>query len=142
MSNQVGDCFKFLWPFHNVRTLKRTNFNRPFYLLLDQGFFWWHGVLILLASRKRWSTRPLLTASKRPSPVFKKSSRLTAPTKLNKAMLKTCWGPLQELETSVSGLSFVQLLPVLIFLVKTPDDKEKNKQTNDTRRRTKNVIWK
>ena len=30
----------------------------------------------------------------------------------------------------------------LIFLVKTPDDKEKNKQTNDTRRRTKNVIWK
>ena len=21
MSNQVGDCFKFLWPFHNVRTL-------------------------------------------------------------------------------------------------------------------------
>ena len=22
MSNQVGDCFKFLWPFQNVRTLK------------------------------------------------------------------------------------------------------------------------
>ena len=21
MSNQVGDCFKFLWPFQNVRTL-------------------------------------------------------------------------------------------------------------------------
>ena len=21
MSNRVGDCFKFLWPFHNVRTL-------------------------------------------------------------------------------------------------------------------------
>merc|ERR1712210_155517 len=56
----------------------------------DQGFFWWHGVLILLASRKRWSTQPLLTASKRPLPVFKKSSRLMAPTKLNKALLKTC----------------------------------------------------
>merc|ERR1712203_1283677 len=39
-------------------------------------------------SRKRWSTRPLSTASKRPLPVFKKSSRLMAPTKLNKAMLK------------------------------------------------------
>ena len=26
MSNQVGDCFKFVWPFHNIRTLKqRTN---------------------------------------------------------------------------------------------------------------------
>ena len=22
MSNQVGDCFKFLWPFQNVRTLQ------------------------------------------------------------------------------------------------------------------------
>ena len=22
MSNQVGDCFKFLWPFQNDRTLK------------------------------------------------------------------------------------------------------------------------
>jgi hypothetical protein len=24
MSNQVGDCFKFLWHFQNVRTLGRT----------------------------------------------------------------------------------------------------------------------
>ena len=24
MSNQVGDCFKFLWPFQNVRTLIKT----------------------------------------------------------------------------------------------------------------------
>ena len=25
MSNQVGDCFKFLWPFQNVRTLFKTS---------------------------------------------------------------------------------------------------------------------
>ena len=25
MSNQVGDCFKFLWPFQNVRTLLSTS---------------------------------------------------------------------------------------------------------------------
>ena len=25
MSNQVGDCFKFLWPFQNVRTLALAN---------------------------------------------------------------------------------------------------------------------
>ena len=25
MSNQLGDCFKFLWPFQNVRTLRITN---------------------------------------------------------------------------------------------------------------------
>ena len=25
MSNQVGDCFKFLWSFQNVRTLQPVN---------------------------------------------------------------------------------------------------------------------
>ena len=27
MSNQVGDCFKFLWPFQNVRTLNEEILN-------------------------------------------------------------------------------------------------------------------
>ena len=27
MSNRVGDCFKFLWPFQNVRTLPKTDDN-------------------------------------------------------------------------------------------------------------------
>ena len=25
MSNQVGDCFKFFWPFQDVRTLFKTS---------------------------------------------------------------------------------------------------------------------
>ena len=32
MSNQVGDCFKFLWPFQNVRTLKGNRDTKTFKL--------------------------------------------------------------------------------------------------------------
>ena len=37
MSNQVGDCFKFLWPFHNVRTLTRM-FNTKLKIQLSDWY--------------------------------------------------------------------------------------------------------
>ena len=32
MSNQVGDCFKFLWPFQNVRTLNLADYSIQQYI--------------------------------------------------------------------------------------------------------------
>ena len=32
MSNQVGDCFKFLWPFQNVRTLDLADYSIQQYI--------------------------------------------------------------------------------------------------------------
>ena len=62
MSNQGVDCFKFLWPFQNVRTLKNTlicqgNFLMLFDLLLcecncslEQQLFFLHPATICLDS--------------------------------------------------------------------------------------------
>ena len=67
MSNQVGDCFKFLWPFQNVRTLKnvfqfsvqtlknsfnhgakRENVKNPY--KFDQKYFFVESMYLLCAS--------------------------------------------------------------------------------------------
>ena len=100
----------------------------PCILLLDQGCFWFRGALILLVSRRRWSIQPLLTVSKKPSPVSKKSSRLTARTKSSKPTLKVFWDKLQELDFFPSKQTLLILVKKLCIPIQTSKTSFNNDQ--------------
>ena len=70
MSNQVGDCFKFLWPFQNVRTLSDPLFvcfiSQFFYVMFYVSFFF----LLFFSSR---ASRDEMAASAGATTAFPKS---------------------------------------------------------------------
>ena len=85
-----------------------------FNFLTGLNWSWFHGALIRPKSRRKWSTRPHSTASKKLLLESKKLFKPTAWTKLNRAALKIYCNKLQENERPKSSPILLDIFKVCV----------------------------